>query len=72
MDVVGELPVAGLNGEKYMLVLVDDFSRRIQIWTVCSKVDVGALVQEVLLNWEVSTGCKVVTVKTDRGTEFVN
>jgi transposase InsO family protein len=72
MDVVGELPVAGLNGEKYMLVLVDDFSRRIQIRTFCSKVEVGALVQEVLLNWEVSTGCKVVTVRTDRGTEFVN
>jgi transposase InsO family protein len=55
-----------------MLVLVDDFSRRIQIRTFCSKVEVGALVQEVLLNWEVSTGCKVVTVRTDRGTEFVN
>jgi transposase InsO family protein len=71
MDVVGELPVAGLNGEKYMLVLVDDFSN-IQIRTFCSKAEVGALVQEVLLEWEVSTKCKVVTVRTDRGTEFVN
>jgi hypothetical protein len=72
MDVVGELPVAGMNGEKYMLVLLDDFSHRCEVRTFSSKVEVGALVQEVLLKWEVSTACNVVTVRTDRGTEFVN
>jgi transposase InsO family protein len=69
MDVVGELPVAGLNGEKYMLLLSDDFSHRCEARFFSSKTEVGAL---VLLTWEVSTKCKVVTVRTNRGTEFVN
>jgi hypothetical protein len=72
MDVVGELPVAGLNGEKYMLVLLDDFSHKCEARFFSSKAEVGALVQETLLRWEVATKCKVVTVRTDRGTEFVN
>jgi transposase InsO family protein len=72
MDVVGELPVAGLNGEKYMLVLLDDFSHKCEARFFSSKAEVGALVQETLLRWEVATKCKVVTVRTDRGTEFAN
>jgi transposase InsO family protein len=72
MDVVGELPVAGLGGERYMLVLLDDYSHECEVRPFVSKTEVGALVKETLLRWESITGCKVVTVRTDRGTEFVN
>jgi hypothetical protein len=72
MDVVGEMPVAGLGGERYLLVLLDDFSHKCEARSFSSKAEVGQLVQETLLKWEVSTKCKVGTVRTDRGTEFIN
>jgi transposase InsO family protein len=72
MDVVGVMPVAGLGGELYLLVLLDDFSHKCEARPFSSKAEVGQLVQEILLRWEVSTKCKVGTVRTDRGTEFIN
>nr|GEV86806.1 hypothetical protein [Tanacetum cinerariifolium] len=46
MDLCGPMRVASLNGKKYILVIVDDYSRNLQ--------------------------ASVITVHTDRGTEFLN
>jgi transposase InsO family protein len=72
MDVVGELPVPGAEGERYMLTVLDDFSRVGEARALTQKSQVGDAVKAILLYLENQTGHTVKVVRTDRGTEFVN
>jgi transposase InsO family protein len=72
MDVVGELPVPGAEGERYMLTVLDDFSKVGEARALTQKSQVGDAVKAILLYLENQTGHTVKVVRTDRGTEFVN
>ena len=72
MDVVGEIPVEGTEGEKYFLTVVDDFSRHVEARALSHKSKVPQAVKEIINYWELQHKLPVKAVRSDRGGEFVN
>nr|GEV47045.1 retrovirus-related Pol polyprotein from transposon TNT 1-94 [Tanacetum cinerariifolium] len=72
MDLCGPMRVASINGKKYILVIVDDYSR--YNWTLFlrSKDETPELLKEFLTMIQRNLQASVITVRTDRGTEFLN
>ncbi|GKD82013.1 retrovirus-related pol polyprotein from transposon TNT 1-94 [Tanacetum coccineum] len=75
-DIVIGLPnpmrVASINGKKYILVIVDDYSR--YTWTLFlrSKDETPEVLKEFLTMIQRNLQAPVIFVLTDRGTEFLN
>jgi Integrase core domain len=69
VDTVGEMPVTAQRGERYFVVMVDDFSGSCAVHL---KSQVPHEVITTLREWERQTGVKVEILRTDRGTEFLN
>nr|GFB92849.1 hypothetical protein [Tanacetum cinerariifolium] len=72
MDLCGPMRVAGINGKKYILVIVDDDSR--YAWTLFlhSKDEMEEVLKEFLTMIQRNLQALVITVCTDRGTKFLN
>nr|GEV65220.1 retrovirus-related Pol polyprotein from transposon TNT 1-94 [Tanacetum cinerariifolium] len=64
--------VASINGNKYIMVIVDDYSR--YTWTLFlrSKDETPEVLKDVLTMIQINLQALVITVRTDRGTEFLN
>nr|GEZ22242.1 retrovirus-related Pol polyprotein from transposon TNT 1-94 [Tanacetum cinerariifolium] len=64
--------VASINGKKYILVIVDDYSR--YTWTLFlrSKDETPELLKDFLMMIQRNLQALLITVRTDRGTEFLN
>nr|GFA69160.1 putative ribonuclease H-like domain-containing protein [Tanacetum cinerariifolium] len=64
--------VASINGKKYILVIVDDYSK--YTWTLFlhSKDETPEVLKEFLIMIQRNLQAPVITVRTDRGTKFVN
>nr|GEV80244.1 hypothetical protein [Tanacetum cinerariifolium] len=75
-DIVIGLPklkyVASINGKKYILVIVDDYSR--YTWTLFlhSKDKSPEVLKEFLMMIQRNLQASVITVRTDMGTELLN
>ncbi|GJU51920.1 retrovirus-related pol polyprotein from transposon TNT 1-94 [Tanacetum coccineum] len=72
MDLCGPMRVASINGKKYILVIVDDYSR--YTWTLFlrSKDETPEVLKDFLTMIQRNLQAQVLTVRTDRGTEFLN
>ncbi|GJS97154.1 retrovirus-related pol polyprotein from transposon TNT 1-94, partial [Tanacetum coccineum] len=72
MDLCGPMRVASINGKKYILVIVDDYSR--YTWTLFlrSKDETPEVLKDFLMMIQRNLQAQVITVRTDRGTEFLN
>nr|GEU74165.1 hypothetical protein [Tanacetum cinerariifolium] len=72
MDLCGPMRVASINGKKYILVIVDDYSR--YTWTLFlrSKDETPEVLKDFLTMIQRNLQAPVITVRTDRGTEFLN
>ncbi|GKF98516.1 retrovirus-related pol polyprotein from transposon TNT 1-94, partial [Tanacetum coccineum] len=72
MDLCGPMRVASINGKKYILVIVDDYSR--YTWTLFlqSKDETPEVLKDFLTMIQRTLQAQVITVRTDRGTEFLN
>ncbi|GJR31195.1 retrovirus-related pol polyprotein from transposon TNT 1-94 [Tanacetum coccineum] len=72
MDLCGPMRVASINGKKYILVIVDDYSR--YTWTLFlrSKDETPEVLKEFLTMIQRNLQAPVIYVRTDRGTEFLN
>nr|GEZ40031.1 retrovirus-related Pol polyprotein from transposon TNT 1-94 [Tanacetum cinerariifolium] len=72
MDLCGPMRVASINGKKYILVIVDDYSR--YTWTLFlhSKDETPEVLKYFLTMIQRNLQASVITVRTDRGTEFLN
>nr|GFB86363.1 putative ribonuclease H-like domain-containing protein [Tanacetum cinerariifolium] len=72
MDLCGPMRVASINGKKYILVIVDDYSR--YTWTLFlrSKDETPEVLKEFLTMIQKNIQAPVITVRTNRGTEFLN
>nr|GEU86402.1 hypothetical protein [Tanacetum cinerariifolium] len=72
MDLCGLMRVASINGKKYVLVIVDDYSR--YTWTHFLRSKDGT--PEVLIDFlrlvQRGLHAQVKTVRTDKGTKFLN
>jgi transposase InsO family protein len=71
-DVIGPMPVSSLNNERYVVTLLDDYSRASQVRLLSSKADVPEALQTMINVFETQIGSKVRRVRSDRGTEFNN
>nr|GEX57879.1 retrovirus-related Pol polyprotein from transposon TNT 1-94 [Tanacetum cinerariifolium] len=69
MDLCGPIRVASINGKKYILVIVDDYSR--YTWTLFlrSKDETLEVLKEFLTMIQRNLQALVITVQTDRGTK---
>ncbi|GJR65210.1 ribonuclease H-like domain-containing protein [Tanacetum coccineum] len=72
MDLCGPMRVATINGKKYILVIVDDYSR--YTWTLFlrSKDETPEVLKDFLTMIQRNLQAPVISVRTDRGTEFLN
>ncbi|GJT35375.1 retrovirus-related pol polyprotein from transposon TNT 1-94 [Tanacetum coccineum] len=72
MDLCGPMRVTSINGKKYILVIVDDYSR--YTWTLFlhSKDETPKVLKDFLTMIQRNLHALVIYVRTDRGTEFLN
>ncbi|GJW48821.1 retrovirus-related pol polyprotein from transposon TNT 1-94 [Tanacetum coccineum] len=72
MDLCGPMRVASINGKKYILVILDDYSR--YTWTLFlrSKDETPKVLKDFLTMSQRNFQALVIYVRTDRGTEFLN
>jgi hypothetical protein len=70
-DVIGPLRTRGMRNERYVVTLMDDFSRYSEVFCVGNKGVVARKLIEALVRWERQTGYKVKAIRTDGGTEYL-
>nr|GEU81889.1 hypothetical protein [Tanacetum cinerariifolium] len=72
MDLCDLMRVSSINGKKYILVIVNDYSR--YTWTLFlrSKDETPEVLKDFLTMIQRNLQALVITVRTDRGTEFLN
>ncbi|GJV23363.1 retrovirus-related pol polyprotein from transposon TNT 1-94 [Tanacetum coccineum] len=72
MDLCGPMRVASVNGKKYILVIVDDYSRFTWVKFLRSKDEAPDFIIKFLKMIQVRLKVTVRRIRTDNGTEFVN
>ncbi|KAI3718388.1 hypothetical protein L6452_19257 [Arctium lappa] len=72
MDLCGPISVQSLAGKKYILVLIDEFSRFTWIEFIRAKSDVPDILIRLLKRLQVLFSSKVQKLRNDNGTEFKN
>ncbi|GJR85583.1 retrovirus-related pol polyprotein from transposon TNT 1-94 [Tanacetum coccineum] len=72
MDLCGPMRVASVNGKKYILVIVDDYSRFTWVKCLRSKNEASSFIINFLKMIQVRLKETVRRIRTDNGTEFVN
>lgn len=71
-DLCGPMSVNSFQGNLYVLLFIDDFSRQIFPYFISSKTEVKDKFCHFQLLVERQTGAQIKTIRTDNGTEFVN
>nr|GEW64979.1 hypothetical protein [Tanacetum cinerariifolium] len=72
MDLCGPMRVESINGKKYILVIVDDYSRFAWVKCLRSKDEAPDFIIKFLKMIQVRLKVLVRRIQTDNGTEFVN
>ncbi|GJY39896.1 retrovirus-related pol polyprotein from transposon TNT 1-94 [Tanacetum coccineum] len=72
MDVCGPMRVASINGKRYILVIVDDYSRFTWVKFLRSKDEAPEAIIKCIKNIKVRLNTTVRNVRTYNGTDFVN
>ncbi|GKA22905.1 retrovirus-related pol polyprotein from transposon TNT 1-94 [Tanacetum coccineum] len=72
MDLCGPMRVESINEKKYILVIVDDYSRFTWVKFLRSKDEAPDAIIKCIKNIQVCLNATVRNVRTNNGTEFVN
>nr|GEV87718.1 retrovirus-related Pol polyprotein from transposon TNT 1-94 [Tanacetum cinerariifolium] len=72
MDLCGPMRVASINGKRYVLVIVDDYSRYTWTYFLRSKVETPEVLIDFLRLVQRGLHAQVRIVRTDKGTKFFN
>ncbi|GJW66973.1 retrovirus-related pol polyprotein from transposon TNT 1-94 [Tanacetum coccineum] len=72
MDLCGPMRVASINGKKYILVVVDDYSRFTWVKFLASNDEAPDFIIKFLKMTQVRLNAPVRNIRTDNGTEFFN
>ncbi|GJT73147.1 retrovirus-related pol polyprotein from transposon TNT 1-94 [Tanacetum coccineum] len=72
MDVCGPMRVTSINRKRYILVIVDDYSRYTWTLFLCSKDETPEVLKDFLMMIQRNLQAPVIYVRTDKGTEFLN
>lgn len=71
-DVCGPMRANSFGGSRYFLTFVDDFSRKVFIYTMANKSEVFSKFKAFKTLCETQTQKKIKTLRTDNGCEYVN
>nr|GFA05887.1 hypothetical protein [Tanacetum cinerariifolium] len=72
MDLCGPMRVQSINGKRYVLVVVDDYSRYTCVFFLHSKDEASKVIISFIKKTLVNLQLQVQRVRTDNGTEFKN
>ncbi|GJW54942.1 retrovirus-related pol polyprotein from transposon TNT 1-94 [Tanacetum coccineum] len=72
MDLCGPMRVASINRKKYILVIVDDYSRVTWVKFLASKDEAPNFIIKFLKMIQVRLNAPVRNIHTNNGTKFVN
>nr|GEU58740.1 putative ribonuclease H-like domain-containing protein [Tanacetum cinerariifolium] len=72
MDLCGPMHVQSINGKRYVLVVVDDYSRYTWLFFLHSKDEASEVIISFIKKILVNLQLQVQRVRTDNGTEFKN
>nr|GEV13674.1 reverse transcriptase domain-containing protein [Tanacetum cinerariifolium] len=72
MDLCGPMRIASINGKRYVLVIVDDYSRYTWVHFLRSKDEAPEVIIKFLKRITVLLQSLVIIIRTDNGTEFKN
>nr|GEZ82753.1 hypothetical protein [Tanacetum cinerariifolium] len=72
MDLCGLMRVQSINGKRYVLVVVDDYSRYTWVFFLHSKDEAYGVIISFIKKTQVNLQLQVQRVRTDNGTEFKN
>nr|GEW06538.1 hypothetical protein [Tanacetum cinerariifolium] len=72
MDLYGPICLASINGKRYILGIVDDYSRFIWVCFLRTKDEAPEAIIKCIKNIQVRLNATGRNVQTDNGTEFVN
>nr|KYP35474.1 Retrovirus-related Pol polyprotein from transposon TNT 1-94 [Cajanus cajan] len=70
IDVCGPMSIASLNGSKYFLLFIDDFTRMSWVFFLKQKLDVFAAFQKFKILVENEAGCQIKKLISDNETEY--
>ncbi|GJV20000.1 retrovirus-related pol polyprotein from transposon TNT 1-94 [Tanacetum coccineum] len=72
MDLCGPMRVESINGKKYILVIIDDYSRYTWNLFLRSKDETPEVLKDFLKMIQCNLQAQVINVRTNRGTKFLN
>ena len=72
MDLMGPMRTTSLGGKKYILVMVDDYSRYTWVDFLRSKDETFIAFQSICLGIQNEKDTMITRIRSDRGTEFTN
>ncbi|GKB45826.1 retrovirus-related pol polyprotein from transposon TNT 1-94 [Tanacetum coccineum] len=72
MDLCGPMRVASINGKRYILVIVDDYSRFTWVRFLRTKDEAYEAIIKCIKSIQVRLNATIRNVRTDNGTKFVN
>nr|GEU99051.1 putative ribonuclease H-like domain-containing protein [Tanacetum cinerariifolium] len=72
MDLCGPMRIASINRKRYVLVIVDDYSRYTWVQFLRSKDEEPEVIKTFLKRINVLLQSPVIIIRTDNGTEFKN
>nr|GEV54303.1 retrovirus-related Pol polyprotein from transposon TNT 1-94 [Tanacetum cinerariifolium] len=72
MDLCGPMHVESINGKRYVLVVIDDYSRYTWVFFLHSKDEASDVIISFIKKTQVNLQLQVQRVRTDNGTEFKN
>lgn len=71
-DICGAMPRESWSGARYVLTFIDDCTRKIFIYFLKAKSEVYEKFKEFQIMVENQTECRIKTLRSDNGTEYVN
>ncbi|GJR01352.1 retrovirus-related pol polyprotein from transposon TNT 1-94 [Tanacetum coccineum] len=72
MDLCGPMRVESINGKKYILVVVDDYTRFGWVRFLRTKDETPEVIKKFIILTQRALNATVRYLRTDNGTEFVN
>ncbi|GJW29352.1 retrovirus-related pol polyprotein from transposon TNT 1-94 [Tanacetum coccineum] len=72
MDLCGPMRVKSINGKKYILVIVDDYTRFGWVRFLRTKDETSKVIKKFIILTQHALNATVRYLRTDNGTEFVN
>nr|GFC05205.1 putative ribonuclease H-like domain-containing protein [Tanacetum cinerariifolium]GFC06500.1 putative ribonuclease H-like domain-containing protein [Tanacetum cinerariifolium] len=72
MDLCGPMRVESINGKRYVLVVVDDYSQYTWVFFLHSKDEASDVIISFIKKTQVNLKLQVQRVRTDNGTKFKN